>query len=257
MNFFSVPKLMQWQSSLDQHFITNKSTLITSGCSFTSSTTQLKTAASWPGYAMDRCRFTKTLDYSRQGVGNEYIHDSIIHHFDSLSIEQAQECMVIVMWSGLDRKEQKISKHVEECENYACLNNTFYVREKIDTLDRTDKQILAQESADFIFSLYTYLKSKNISFVFSFYANVLFAPYIPKRDTTFEFDEFVSKSTLAQLQNLPFIPNKPMDFLYEYAFVNDYLETGDKFHPPSECNLAWTDNILLPGMVKQGLIYPR
>lgn len=246
---------MQWHPSLDQRFTTTKSTLVTSGCSFTASTQQLETAASWPGYVKDRCRFAKVLDYSIPGVGNKYIHDSIIHYFDNLSTEETDQCMVIVMWSGLDRREKKLCDlDHEEYRNHPSLNNTIYVRENIEIVKQIDKKILAQESAEFIFNLHAYLESKNVPFVFSFYCNLLFAPYIPKRDTTFEFDKFVSKQTLNKLQNLSWVPNQSMDFLYEYAFVNDFLNDGDGFHPPVECNLKWTDNVLLPGMAKQGLI---
>jgi hypothetical protein len=254
MKFLPVPKLMQWQPSLDQSYVTAKSTLITSGCSFTSSTGQLEAAASWPGYVKDRCRFDKVFDYSIPGAGNEYIHDSIRYHFDNLSPEETDQCMAIVMWSGLDRKEKKLSTSDKANEGRPPLNDTVYVRENLDFVRQLDKKILAQESAEFIFDLQAYLKSKNIPFVFSFYCNLLFGPYIPKSDTTFEFDKFVSRQTLSRLQSLSWIPGRPMDFLYEYAFVNDFLNDGDGFHPPVECIMKWTDEILLPGMCKQGVI---
>jgi len=250
MNFLPVPKLMQWNHSLRQTYCCEPKKLVTSGCSFTSSTQQLDTAASWPGYVMDRCRFDQCIDYSYPGAGNEYIGDSILHFFSQVPDHQTDQYMVIVMWSGIDRKTKKIFG-----SSMPNLNGTIYQRvQHTDEISKEEKQLLAQESANKIMEIYQYLSDRNISFVFTFYANLLFAPYIPKRDTTFEFDNFVSKSLLKQLQSLSWIPTSPMDFLYEYAFVNNFLNGGDYFHPPAECNLKWTDEILLPGMRQQGLI---
>ena len=73
MAFLPVPKLLKWEYSLSQKYTCPESVLITSGCSFTSSTLQLDTAASWPGFVVDRCRFNYCIDYSFPGAGNEYI----------------------------------------------------------------------------------------------------------------------------------------------------------------------------------------
>jgi hypothetical protein len=250
MNFLPVPKLMQWAHSLDQTYRCTSTKLITSGCSFTASTLQLQTAASWPGYVMDRCRFDQCIDYSYAGSGNEYIGDSILHFFSQIPDSSLDQYMVIVMWSGIDRKTKKVFG-----TDMPNLNGVVYQRiQDVNKIDHKEKQCRALESANKILEVYNYLVKRKIAFAFTAYANMLYTPYIPKRDTTFEFDKFVSDSLLMQLQNLPWIPNSSMDFLYEYAFVNDFLNSGDYFHPPAECNLKWTDEILLPGMVKQGLI---
>lgn len=250
MNFLPVPKLMQWNHSLRQTYSCLSKKLVTSGCSFTSSTLQLDTAASWPGYVMDRCRFDQCIDYSYPGAGNTYIGDSILHFFSQISDHETKQYMAIVMWSGIDRKEEKILG-----SGMPNLNGTIYQRvQDTDKISNEEKQLLAQESANKILEVCQYLSKRDIRFVFTFYANLLFAPYVPKRDTTSEFDKFVSKSLLKQLQSLPWIPETPMDFLYEYALVKDFLNSGDYFHPPAECNLKWTDEILLPGMCKQGLV---
>jgi hypothetical protein len=251
MNFLPVPKLMRWKHSLNQHFVTNKKILVTSGCSFTSSTIQLETAASWPGYVMDRCRFDQCIDYSYPGSGNEYIGDAILHFFSEISDSNTDQYMVIVMWSGIDRK---ITKHIEG-NNQPNLKGTYYKRVlDLHDISNEEKQIRALISANKILEVHDYLTKRNIKFVFTFYANLLFPPYLPKRDTTSVFDKLVSADILKKIHNVPWIPNKPMDFLYEYAFVNDFLNSGDYFHPPAECNLKWTDEILLPGMANQGLI---
>lgn len=253
-DFLSVPKLMNWQHSLSQQYVCSKSQLVVSGCSFTANTVQLQTAASWPGYVMDRCRFDQCTDYSYPGVGNKFIHDSIIYHLGHLTQEQAAQCMVIVMWSGLNRKEKIVIDQDKKIQNSARLGKMVYIKESIDYDNFANKRIAAEESAELMFDLQRVLEARNIPYVFSLYCNMLFAPYIHKRDNTFEFDKFVSNQTLLKLQELPWVPTQPMDFLYEFAFRNDCLDPVDLFHPRGECNLRWTDEILLPGICQQGLI---
>jgi hypothetical protein len=245
---------MQWAHSLSQTYQCSYTHLVTSGCSFTASTVQLKTAASWPGYVMDRCRFDQCIDYSYPGAGNEYIGDSILHFFSKIPDAQIKQYMAVVMWSGIDRKVEKvIGDFMPNLDGVAYRYLQSYNQQPYNQQLRT---IQAQESANKIMQVYKYLLERKISFVFSFYSNLLFPPFIPKRDTTWEFNNYLPKSLLTQLQNLPWVPDTGMDFLYEYAFANDFLNSGDYFHPPAECNLQWTDKVLLPGMHKQGLIEP-
>ena len=244
MTHLPVPKLMQWIPSLNPQKI-----LVTSGCSFTSSTLQLETAASWPGYVIDRCGFNQGVDYSYPGVGNRYIGDSILHHFSNIPDSDVDQYMAIIMWSGIDRLENKILG--EKMPNL----NGFSYQQLLTSIPISKKEKIdrALASANKIFEVFEYLTRRKISFAFTFYSNLLFPPYIPKRDTTFEFDGFLDKENLKNLRSLPWIPLQPMNFLFEYSFVNNYI-SEDGFHPPAECNLSWTDNILLPCMQKQNLI---
>ena len=244
---------MKWEHTLDQHYLCPNQILVTSGCSFTASTLSLDSACSWPGFVLDRCRFDHCIDYSYPGAGNEYIGDSILNFFSQISDSDIDQYMAIIMWSGIDRKEEKIAGN--EMPN---INGVTYRRKEnwpmLPPEDPEQKSKRALQSANKILEVYEYLTMRKISFVFTLYSNLLFAPYIPKRDTTFEFDGHINKDLLKTLQSLPWIPNKPFDFLYEYAFVNDFLNQGDQFHPPVECNLKWTDQVLLPNMSAQGLI---
>ena len=246
MNFLPIPKLLKWQHSLLQTHSSTKKILVTSGCSFTSSTLQLETAASWPGYVIDRCRLEQGIDYSYPGAGNEYIGDSILHHFSTVQDPEVKNYLVIIMWSGLDRSETKLT----DINQQPKLGVTSYVRDQVPV----DIKISAKKSADKILEVYNYLTQRSIPFAFSFYSNVLFPPYIPKADTTCEFDSVVDQSVLKQLKLLPWIPTDPLKFLYEYAFVTNDLDNGDGFHPSESCNMMWTDSILLPGMATQKLI---
>ena len=255
MGFLSVPKLLKWKHSLSQRYTCTESVLITSGCSFTSSTLQLDAAASWPGYVVDRCRFDYCIDHSFPGAGNEYIANSILNYFSTIDDTEALKYKVIIMWSGIDRQEEKRvdGNIVYNSTEYPKINNISYHRIQSEYLDRVKS---TQCSVDKIFEVYNYLNSRNISFAFTFYSNLLFPPYIPKRDTTHHFEDYANSKTLKELKTIPWIPSNPMDYLYEYAFVNDFLNHGDQFHPLVECNLQWVDNVLLPNLAKMKLIIP-
>ena len=123
-----------------------------------------------------------------------------------------------------------------------------------EPITKNEKYSRANQSAEKIIEVYNYLVNRKISFAFTFYSNLLFSPFIPKRDTTFEFKNYTDPALLKTLKSLSWIPSDPMNFLFEYAFAHDYLNTDDYFHPTVECNLKWTDQILLPGISKQGLI---
>lgn len=222
MDFLKPPKLMQWEPSIPQHYSTDKKVLLVSGCSFTANTNQLEYCASWPGFVLDRCRFDRCWDLSYPGVGNEFISDGIRKHLDHQ--ESVTDYFVIIMWSGLNR-----------------------------TTKTKDKHESAELSANIILDMWEYLQSRSIPAVFTQYTNMLFPPFLPKRDITHEFPKYVSKETLDRLNAIPWIPTDPMDFLFEYAFRKDML-AEDMFHPGLGCSESWTDNILLPNMLKQGLI---
>ena len=240
---------MQWTPSLSQQYLCSQSILVTSGCSFTASTLQLEAAASWPGYVIDRCGFDQGIDYSYAGAGNEYIGDSILHFFSTIPDNEINQYMAIIMWSGIDRIENKILG-----QKMPSLNGVTYQRHQdVAPVTKQEKINRALKSANKMFEVFEYLTRRKISFAFTLYSNLLFPPYIPKRDTTFEFDKFLPKKDLKKLRSLPWIPLQPMDFLFEYAFVNNYV-SEDGFHPLVECNLSWTDNILLSCMQKQNLI---
>jgi hypothetical protein len=240
------PKLLKWEPSIPQHYNTRRKNLLVSGCSFTSSTTQIDFCASWPGFVVDRCGFNQCFDYSYPGVGNEYISDSIIYHLSKLSDDELTDYTVIIMWSGIDR----ISKKIVNSLNSPVLNGISYVR---DTATDKDIKKTAQQSADKIFETYDFLTKQSIPFVFSYYCNLLYPPYIQKRDSTLEFDKCLDVKTVKKLRDLPWIPKNPMDFMFEFGFKNDLL-CEDLFHPTLQGSLDWTDQILLPEMFNKNLI---
>jgi hypothetical protein len=248
MQFLPVPKLLQWQPSVPQVYKTKRKILLTSGCSFTSSTLQLKFCATWPGFVLDRCGFDHAVDYSFPGAGNTYIGDSIRHHLCGLTDAEVQDITVVVMWSGIDRLEQILP----DVGLLPMLGPNTYQRITYKATAETRLQS-ARASVQHITGLAQYLESRGIPFVFTMYANLFHPPYLPKRDSTHHFTDVLSESELQGIRILDWVPESGMDFMFEYAFKHDML-SDDLFHPNDKCSERWTDDILLPGMLRQGLI---
>jgi hypothetical protein len=249
-----VPKYLNWprSQSIEQKWHCDFDILITSGCSFTSSTTWLEGAASWPGYVRDRCGILSCIDMSFSSSGNQYIADSIKYAIENFwRQDQYKKLLVVVMWSGIDRVEViSDSTSSQSTERLPVLGNQIYTR-----IPRSSCTIdSVKMSKECILDLKTYLDARQIDWIFTSYVNLLFPPFIPKRDTTGHFEDFLTKTEIKELQSIPWIPSAGMDFLYEWSWKNDFLNTGDYFHPPNEANFAWTDQILLPQMANRNLI---
>lgn len=226
------PKTLNWSWNLSQAYQCPKRRLITSGCSFTASTQQTESAASWPGFVRDRCRFEEAVDMSYPGMGNDYIRQSIMDYV-------SDDCLVIVMWSGLDRVAQSMSPPKAK---------------PIGIISQQEKHQRIMKSFEMIQQLSYDLKQRNIPHAFTQYVNLIYPPFLPVRDTTPTWDQALDSAQLKTVATLIDIPTNSRDFLYDYAFFNNHLTQGDQFHPPVECNLTWTDTVLLPALANKGLI---
>jgi len=244
MEFPSPPKLLNWKPQLSQEYTCDQSLLITSGCSFTASTLQLESAASWPGYVKDRCGFDKCIDMSYPGVGNLYIKDSIINTLEQC--HRPEDALVIVMWSGLNRAESLIPNSKQD----PAINDISYQRCE----STVDVDSLVDTSINYILELEKYLTNKNISYAFTSYVNLLHPPFIPVADKTPRFTDNQNHDKLQKIREAIHFPAKGSDYLYDWAFLNHYLDSGDDFHPPVEANLKWTDTVLLPNLKQLGII---
>lgn len=244
VNALPPPKIMSWSYNLKQTHCCNKNILITSGCSFTASTTQLKIAASWPGYLRDRCRFDYAVDLSYPGMGNDYICDTMKIYLESVDCSNV---LVIVMWSGLDRV-------------YTIGGPAFNLSPSQTTQQKQISDEEKRSRAEFswfkIQELKDFLISRNIPHAFTQYINLLWPPYLAYRDTTKSWDSWLKKDIVNQIRQCIDVPTNNKDFLYDWAFYNGYLNVGDQYHPPAECNLDWTDQVLIPNLARKALIFP-
>lgn len=247
MNFLPVPKLLKWPWNLAQAYHCDQKILVTSGCSFTSSTLRLDCASSWPGVVRDRCRFDHVVDWSFPGAGNLYISDSIIKYIETLDDQTKQQIFVIIMWSGLDREEE-----IVESSQLPFINNFSY---QIRLKKQLTKKQQALDSYRHIIRTKQYLETQNIPFAFTFYINLLNPPFLPVRDTTHQFEGFVDSDILNNIRKITWIPKDSKDYLYDFSFYQDYIDQSpDQYHPSYSCVLDWTDTVLLPSMAQHNWI---
>lgn len=246
MNFLPVPKIMKWDWNLPQQYSCDQTILITSGCSFTSTTLRLDCACSWPGFMRDWCRFEYAEDWSYPGAGNFYISQSIIEAVESRSSDERSQCFVAVMWSGLNRDET-----VVQVSKQPKLNSGHYRQE---TITSPNKEHQAQKSFDYIKKTQGILEQYNIPYAFTYYINLLEPPFLPARDKTHHFPGYISNQQLNDLVKMQVLSSQK-DCLYDFSFYKNYLDqSSDNFHPTGECIMNWTENVWLPALAKRGLI---
>lgn len=239
------PKYMQWKPQLTPLYSCDYNMLITSGCSFTASTNQLQSAASWPGFLKDRLGLELCIDMSFPGAGNQYIKDSVLDAV--INRDKKLKPLVIVMWSGIDRTEQILESN-ETTYPLAKVGSQYYKR----TSNNFSTRELARQNLLYMMEVDQYLNKQKIDHVFTTYINMTEPTTIPVRDTTPTFYENLNTADEIQLKELPFIITGNR-CLYEHAFLNNY--TGDDmYHPPVEANLHWTDNVLSKELCVRGFI---
>ena len=252
-------RILSWNPhQLPQSHTTTRPVLVVSGCSFTDLARDNTVPLTWPGYLAERCRFDHVIDLSHTGAGNEYISTSIINEIESMTLQQRNECLVIVCWSGIDRHEILEYTDAPTAIPYkAIINNIFYKRKynlpKVyKVMSENESRGEALRSWKNILMLQNYLENKNISFGFSFYVNVFDPPFLPRRDSGAEWPDRLDKKKIEQLRQCHWI-HPHVDSLFEWCFFHDELD-HDLFHPSANGSLKWVDAVLLPGLVNMGVI---
>jgi len=250
------PKLLKWPRALDQHYTQDQKILVTAGCSFTANTVRLDGPYSWPGVVLDRCGFEHCVDLSYPGVGNEFIANSVLNYVEGLDPALFKDVMIVVCWSGPDRKEElltdanKLSKISPQIDNITYQwfrdspsNQTRYPRYPGEVW-RSWKNIIF---------LQNYLENKKIKFGFSLYCNTVDPPFLPRRDLTENFIDHLSKEKMTALKNCTWL-HQFKDSFFEYCFFNNDCLSEDLFHPNTRGSLLWSDQVLLPGILAKNLI---
>lgn len=243
--------LYPWKScGLQQTHKSNQQTLIVSGCSFTDCQGRLDHPLTWPGYLMTRVGFDHVVDLSSAGSGNEYICTSVLNQIESMTKKEIENCMVVIMWSGIGRSDLLIK---DSSESGARIDDIRYQWDPKNATTFNPGEAL--RSWKNIIMMQNYLENKKIPFGFSFFVNTFEPPFLPKRAAT--CGEWIhsinSKEKIKKLKMCNWI-HSHQDCIFEYSFKNDLLSKKDLFHPTPQGHLSWTDTVLLPGLVKMGLI---
>ena len=247
-------RTFQWKRQLEQRFECDFDLLITSGCSFTNNSTYLDGPVSWPGYVKDRCEIPMCEDLSNTGAGNEYIANSILARIEDLDPKKRKTTLVIVGWSGLNRKEELV--FLKNNNNIPIIDDVWYQRIHPSAQSVVDepwhKAEIWRSWKNIIFTK-NYLENKQIPHAFFSYCNLIDPPFLPRRDLTPEWPGNLRKNRLKSLQQIDWIiPHNQS--LFEYCFEHDDFFEEDMFHPNINGLLNWTDEILLPNLEKSGFI---
>jgi hypothetical protein len=238
--------VLSWrQPQLPQTHKTNKRTLLVSGCSFTDTYGYTDHPRTWAGYLCCRAGFDRVIDVSKTASGNEYIAMSVVNQIESMTREELDDCIVIIVWSGIARKMNL------KYEKPGDIDNVTFERSAWEPHNYFYGEALL--SWKNIMMMQNYLENKRVSFGFSFFINTFDPPFLPKREeNTVYWPDVVTKDKVDQLRNCAWIHDHKQ-CLFEYCFANDLL-SEDLYHPNMDGYLSWTDQVLIPGLVNQGFL---
>ncbi len=219
------------------------SNLIVGGCSFTYNFSDTDSSA-WPCYLRDRCGFKKLLDCSVPGAGNYHISSAVQWCIEEQDPDPS-DTVVVVMWSGNNR-DSVISKPGLETQYPWKYNYTdqamFFQQDNLGHLK--SKESRAVENYLYVSSLYNYLQNRSIPFVFLDFIDRA----IPNRSNDVAVDSYLPVKLQQRYRSM----FAPVRNFYEYALRNDMLNADD-FHPNNHCHLKWTDEVLVPYLVANGV----
>jgi hypothetical protein len=241
--------------------------LYTIGCSFTYAQQR-----GWPTMLTEKIKARTGADITlanngHPGAGNLYISDKLI--LDSYNPKYAKPDLVVVMWSGLTRKDivvdHKDTDVMNALEGYGFVRwtgfQTSYVlsggivgswlnhpttKEMFAPLYKmSNRRTMAQDTLVNIIKLQNYLKINNIPYIMSSYVN-----YWKDEDRVADLDYGIE-----QFHDLKYLVNQ-IDF-DRWAFINDQKDgiyelakqtpngiQEDGWHPDFNVHELWTDILM-------------
>lgn len=246
--------------TLEPVFDIQKENLLISGCSFSrnnynpAGNSHLIT---WPGYLRDRLNIKNLFDCSLPGAGNYHILTSTMWAIENNEFD-SQNTFVAVMWSGNDRDDVIVdSKNLNNYsfkflyddqvatavtggthqQNYANVNN-------LNNGCYKSKHSRSIENFLYIKSLYHYLRDKKFKFIFLDYMGQ--KRKVPSMCNDFSICNYLSKDNVKKLEKM--IAYEIPD-IYSWCLKQDLLQ-ADNFHPDYLGHQHWTDQHLVPYIVK-------
>lgn len=261
--------------------------IVTSGCSFS-------TCQKWPNYLHIKTGIP-VYSLGQDSAGNDWIAKTAIYQASELlKTVNPDEILIVVMWSGIDRKGLFISK--EENSNYdkfispsaACpvhfINQptnakavtnkesgyilgstsaylgTRYAREyKVGWLSRYTLEELAVESYEHFLKLQWFCKSYNIKLLNLTYGDILHYPHAqfldPKKTGPLTKDVYKSVEHLHGMIDFnQWAFYDETGGQFEYALNNKLTFNDDGHHPSLAANEHYVDHFLIPVLKEKALI---
>ena len=239
--------------------------LLVSGCSFTNDY-KFKT---WPRYLHDIKPDTQLYDVSFPGAGNHYIAESVIQTILTNNLDPA-DTLVMVMWSGVSRKDLLVSKEFYELLDPSCKTQVFgacfahsggqlgqwafkeppavLLKPLFENLYKSsDKETMGHESLSSMVRLRDFLEQRNFSYKFMSYVNYW-------QDTADYIGKNLDFSLTHYNRNDPLLDNLGNNWIwvdsdygcfYEYAKQLKQLDVDD-FHPAQIVHKSFAEDIILP-----------
>lgn len=241
--------------------------LVTSGCSFTESINQGK---SWASELATLLQVENHVNMAKGAAGNVYICNSIIDCLETKHFDP-RHTLVLVMWSGPDRKDVLVSGEywyllnaypnkivVNDPDGYWIFSggrgNSWQDFEETRKLFEpfyvsSDPHVMCKETLRSMLHLQSYLLARGYLYRFMSYMNY-FLPDLKTQsiDMGSLNIPFFSQSII-DFQNLDFTNwifwNKNKDTIYEFCRTNDLIG-DDNCHPSKQGHKQYAEQVLLP-----------
>lgn len=237
--------------------------LVTAGCSFTTVEHE-NYSSSWPEYLRDRMDIKNVYTLGRYGAGNRQISSSLVWFLENHQLDPA-ETLVIVMFSGNDRDDEIVDlKCVKEPDNPLTVYN--YTSSVVGAttgglttgnfgntrLELGFKKVMTQikslesravENYLHVINTYNYLENNRYPMILTRFLDTS----QPSRSRDFDIAKYLPETLGDRIDN---ILDKDLTNIYTWCLKNDLLSVDD-FHPDLAGYLSWTDNHLIPYLIKK------
>jgi len=240
-------------------------TLIVSGCSFT------ENQGSW-AYQLASKYDLNLINLAYPGAGNQHIVWSLISFLEK-NIIDIDTTLIGIMWSHPIRidhvvernkayNNQEIFKYAYDDHNYSVIHRDILKHHKLHRLREVilsymwtnhNRSAIAFTTWTLKTSLNAYLENNKFKFFQTSFHNYFtrseFISNLPGTEFIRDF-EYIKELEKNQLKhNHTNWLDIPYDqYLGDYAFNNNLLNTQDKHHPSIEGHKQWTENILIPAI---------
>ena len=236
--------------------------LLVNGCSFTQ-------GISWANFVSKKTSSQNYYNLAQGGAGNKFICDSTIAFLESSDL-QPRDTTVIIMWSGIGRKDLHISGewyyHLKNYYDYLCekTNESYYLHSgglsNSWEANKETKQIFSPlyklsdplsicvENLLFFIQLHSYLKHKNFNFYFTNYFNTWNKEVESTNGGDYCLAHFLEKAKAPMYKNFDFdnwfFIDSRKNCLGDFA--SNLGQLDDTGHPTVLAHEKFADTVVIP-----------
>lgn len=240
--------------------------LVVSGCSFTDD----YDGKTWPYYIADNIKDCCVYNLSFPGAGNFYIADTVRNFLINEKPNPA-ETLVMVMWSGMTRKDLLVDRPYYDMLPDTCkithYNNHYVVcggfagswqdppqnillKPLFSSYFKfTDIPAMAYDTLMHMANLRYFLERNNYSYKFLSYVNYWknTPGVLVGRNHDYSLTYYSRPEVLNEVGDNWIWADEEKNCIYEYACKHNML-SKDNFHPATEAHNLFTKEILLPNL---------